>query len=848
VAASVEGRKRFEREARATSALNHPHICTLHDVGEHEGVEFLVMEVTEGETLADHLRRGALPMSDALEYAAQMADALAAAHRHGIVHRDLKPANVMLTAHGVKLLDFGLAALRPTGFEGSGVPQGSTAAGTILGTLQYMAPEQLEGKPVDGRADIFAIGAILYEMLTGRKAFRAGSSAGVVAAVLNDMPPPLTAERPEAPAPLDWLVRQCLAKVADERWQSAADLARHLRWIEASHRSGEARPVLRPARRRTTAWFAAVLGIAAVATVYWWAQREQPGTPLPYRFEIAPPAGTSYEGLFAISPDGRRVAFTATDAAGVRSLWIRPLEGLTAQRIGSTDGALHPFWSPDGGSVGFFADRKLKTVDLRTGTVRILSDTGTGAGGTWNRDGVILFADESTAIAPRSPARLRRVSASGGVATMATRVAQDAGAIQAYPHFLPDGRHYLYTQLGVSDPGIHVGRLDDDETRRILPALVTSIGPQHITIHGPVRAIYAAGHLFSLDNNDLALTARAFDVERLQLTGDAVRVAEDVEHRAPGLAAYDVSATGALIYRPLPPLSGHVRQLTWFDRAGREAGRLGDAGPYQNAALSSDGRSLLIERLAGRPGGSTIVQVDVTSGTSSPFTQGQFPIGSPDGKWLAYSGGAGTFARVTAAGKSTGGELLLRPPVHSWAGDWSTDGQHVVGTALRHDTGYDIFATVVGSGVASYPVASHLDETDPRLSPDRRWLAHAAADESRRWDVYVRPFDGSGAAVRVSRGGGRHPHWSDDGRELFYVAPDGTLMRAAVDRRPTFTVSNSVALFRRAELGAGFNNVMTGPPYVPAPDGERFLVPVAPESPAPAPVIVLTNWPSLVEP
>jgi serine/threonine protein kinase len=550
VAASIEGRKRFEREAHATSTLNHPHICTLHDVGAHEGVGFLVMEFTEGETLAARLERGALPIGEAIACAAQMADALAAAHRLGIVHRDLKPANVMLTTHGVKLLDFGLAALRPPrGLFDGGVDHGSTPPGMILGTLQYMAPEQLHGKPVDARADIFALGAILYEMLAGRKAFAADSSADAVAEVFDHTPPSLTADRPDIPAALDWAVAQCLVKSADDRWQNAADLARHLRWIEASRSAGDLQLPVRSTRRGAILWLAAAAAVATIASDS--LRRHQADVPL-YRFEILPPAGTSYDGLFALSPDGRRLAFTTIDGAAVRSLWVRPLDELTAQRIEGTEGAVHPFWSPDGGSVGFFADRKLKIVDLANGTVRMLSGTGVGGGGTWNGDGVILFADEATAATRTSPLGLRRISASGGIATPVTRVHGEAAAVHAYPHFLPDGRHYLYMQLGVDEPGVYVGRLDAEETKRILPALVTGVTPQRISVHGPVRATYAAGRLFYLDSSDLTLTAQAFDVRRLQLTGAAVRIAEKVENQGPGLSAFDVSATGALAYRPVP--------------------------------------------------------------------------------------------------------------------------------------------------------------------------------------------------------------------------------------------------------------------------------------------------------
>ncbi len=565
VAANHESRKRFEREALATSTLNHPHICTLHDVGEHEGTEFLVMELVEGETLAARLQRGALPMSEALRSAAQVTEALAAAHRHGIVHRDLKPANIMLTAHGVKLLDFGLAALRPPpGLIDGGLDKVSSAAGTILGTLQYMSPEQIQAKPIDGRSDIFAVGAVLYEMLTGRKAFDADSPAAVVAAVLDHTPQPLKNERAGVPAALEWAVAHCLTKAADERWQSAADLARQLRWIEASHTVEDPQPAFRPARRGTIVWLvvAAAAAVAAISTAYFMTERQQAGTRLTYRFEIPPPPGTSYEGPFSISPDGQRLAFTTTDVAGLRSLWIRAVDGLTARRIESADGARYPFWSPDGGSLGFFAGSKLKVVDLGTGNVRILTDTGSGGGGTWNADGVILFADESTATMRPASAGLRRVSASGGVAAPATRSG-------AFPHFLPDGRHFLYMQLGVSAPGVYVGRLDADEPKRILPALVTLVGSQRINVNGPVRATYAAGHLFYLDNSDRTVMAQAFDVRRLQLSGAAMRIAENVENPAPGLCAYDVSETGLLVYRPQPPEPDHPSQLSGFDRRNR---------------------------------------------------------------------------------------------------------------------------------------------------------------------------------------------------------------------------------------------------------------------------------------
>jgi eukaryotic-like serine/threonine-protein kinase len=587
VAASHEGRKRFEREAHATSSLNHPHICTLHDVGEHEGIEFLVMELAEGETLAARLQRGALPMIDALEWATQMTDALAAAHSQGVVHRDLKPANVMLTAHGVKLLDFGLAALRqPPGLVETAHDRSGTAAGTILGTLQYMSPEQLRGKPVDGRTDIFAVGAILYEMIAGRKAFEADSSAGIVAAVLDHTPQPLGLLRPDVPAALDRAVTQCLTKVAEERWHNAADLARHLRSIEATRTVVDPPPASQSAHRRAIAWLAlgsVVTCVGAGAITFVLMERRQAGNLVPARFEIPPPVGTSYTASFALSPEGQHLAFTTTDAAGVCSLWIRDFEKPTAQRVESAGAAVYPFWSPDGGSVGFFSDRKLKIVDLATGAVRILTDTGSGGGGAWSADGVIVFADESAGTGRRRPTGLKRISAAGGIATPVAQYG-DEQAVPAFPHFLPDGRTYLYMLLEANEPGVYVARLEADERTRILPALITALTPQRLTVNGPLRARYAAGHLFYVDSSR-ALIAQAFDVRRLHLIGDAVKIAEEVETLAPGLSAFDVSTTGLVVYRQVPPLSRHVSQPTWLDRAALQSSRVAEASRDQQFSI-----------------------------------------------------------------------------------------------------------------------------------------------------------------------------------------------------------------------------------------------------------------------
>ena len=374
----AEARERFEREARAISALSHPHVCTLFDVGAHDTGEFLVMELIDGETLEARLRRGPLSIAEALEYGAQMAEALAAAHEHGIVHRDLKPANVMLTRHGVKLLDFGLAAFR----ESINLADPAlTKQGTIFGTLRYMAPERLQGKATDERVDIFALGTILHEMLTGRAAFAAENPAAVVAAVLERDPPSVSSQREAVPPALEWTIRRCLAKRVDARWQSAADLAGHLRWIAAS-----ASVVARERKNQPWRWVAiasvaggvAIAGLAAA--LFWGARSPEPPTQA-FRYEIPPPEGTEFERMFALSPDGRRIAFTATEPGGRRTMWIRPLDALASQSIPGTDGAFYPFWSPDARFIGFFADDELKKVELATGNIELISEAGLGGGG-----------------------------------------------------------------------------------------------------------------------------------------------------------------------------------------------------------------------------------------------------------------------------------------------------------------------------------------------------------------------------------------------------------------------------------------------------------------------------------
>jgi len=850
-AARADGRARFEREARAISGLNHPHICTLYDVGRHERpatdaagpeseiIDFLVMELVEGETLAERLRRGPMVIADVLRCAIEMAEALAAAHGAGITHRDLKPANVMLTAHGVKLLDFGVAALRSSNDASGTVAAGpATAEGTIVGTLNYMAPEQLQGKPVDGRADIYALGVIVYEMLTGRRAFEADNTAGVIAAVLERRPDPLSALRPDVPRALERVVSRCLARSPVQRWQNAADLATHLQSIDPSASAAIAVPARRPLY-----WILGSLAVVAtLGTVAYFNRPTNAPTPPIYRFTIAPPDGSRYERVVSISPDGRRIAFSATDARATRMLWVHALDAVASQRIDGTQGALYPFWAPDGREVGFFADNKLKRVDLATGRVQTICDAGLGGGGTWNADGTILFAANHVV----SPTRLHRVSASGGPVVPVTE-SPELG-IHTWPHFLPDGQHYLHLRIESKRDraGVFVGQLGVAEPTPLITASLKELAGERVETENS-RAVYADGHVFFLRNR--VLLAQRFDPVRLTLLGEPTRLVDGIEQDAPGRSSFDVSSTGVLAY--ISPAARDVVQLAWFNDRGQQVGRAGDAGPYKTFAISPDGRSILVDREDEASAERRLmVRVDAGSGTSTPVRRaGTYPVWHPDGSTFVHRGGAGRpLLRVTPADGSNPAGKGLGLQLNAFPGDWSRDGRFLVGTAIRFETGSrDLFIFDVNSGVVTFPVASNSDETDPQLSPDGQWLAYAAADGSSGWDVYVRPFQRAGGVWRISRSGGRFPRWTDDGHALFYVKPDGTLTRATIASQGlAMSVSATADLFQHDALTYEFN--VPSPTYPFDVAGARFLLRLPIRQAPPQPINVILNWQALVKP
>jgi eukaryotic-like serine/threonine-protein kinase len=665
-------RQRFEREAKTISNLNHPHICVLHDVGHQDGIDYLVMECLEGETLAKRLKKGPLPLEQVLKLGAEVGDALDKAHRNGIVHRDLKPGNIMVTPTGAKLLDFGLA--KPAALMGGEAltaetvrgPSPVTEEGTIVGTFQYMSPEQVGGKEVDGRSDIFSLGAVLYETVTGKKAFEGKSQLSVASAILEKEPEPVSSIKPMTPPALDFAIKKSLAKIPGERWQNAGDLASQLRWIaEVGSQAGvRARSPAHTRMGVRTGWILAVicfLAALALATVLWTRQ------PLPVqvvRSSLLPPPNSSFLPYeFAVSPDGSRVAFVALGPDGKTALWIRALSGSGAQQLSGTDGALSPFWSPDSHGIGFFAENRLKTVDLAGGAVQTLCDAEYWFGGTWNRDGTILFA-------PELDGPIYRVRATGGAPVPVTKVSSQGGTpAHRWPFFLPDGKHFLYWLQWTSSPdedkrsGIYVGSLDSDQSKLVLPGVAGNI-------------LFASGHiLFVRDRN---LLAQPFDTSQLQTTGPAIPITEQQleAHIISFESGFTVSQNGLLVFQST---ADSPTRLVWYSPAGKELGQFSEAG-YSSPQFSPDGHFLAVASDDGLNGRYFIRVYDLKRGISTRLTEGgheQVAIWSPDGKRIAYFSPAGTFAsyEVPADGSALPQPLLRK--VRGNPSDWSPDG-HLV--------------------------------------------------------------------------------------------------------------------------------------------------------------------------
>jgi eukaryotic-like serine/threonine-protein kinase len=837
---SEEIRQRFEREAKTISQLSHPHICALYDVGNQDGTEYLVMEFLEGESLADRLLKGPLPPDQVLKHGIEIADALDKAHRQGIVHRDLKPGNVMLTKSGVKLVDFGLARFAPpvSGLSATSVlptqaGTNLTEKGTVLGTFQYMAPEQLEGKEADARTDIFALGTVLYETATGQKAFSGPSQATLIAAIIGTQPPSISSIQPMVPPALDRVVKTCLAKDPDDRWQTAHDVMLELKWVaEGGSQAGVPAPVVaRRKSRERIAWTLFAVSAAAAAVFAVGFIRRAPRPARAIRSSILLPE-KRFLNFIALAPDGERIAFVASTPGGTRSLWVRSLDGLIAQPLPGTDNADFPFWSPDGRSIGFFADGKLKRIEASGGPAVVLCDaTPNGLGGTWSREGVILFAH------PAAP--ISRISDSGGSPSPVTRLdAARHETTHRYPYFLPDGRHFLYLAANLAgapdDPGnlIHIGAIDSKEASSLIP--------------GYSNTIFAGDHL--LFQRDGSLFAQRLDAKRLRTIGAPVPIAERIAMYTPFWrdAVFCAAESGTIAYGTAVAAPS---QLLWFDRFGRQTGAVGEPAFYTSGVtgapgrirISPDGRRLAVTVFDPSTRGSDVWLYDLARGIRTRLTSGVSsnanPVWSPDGSDIVFDSDrkhqGDLYRRPTHGGGSE--EPFLEGEGQRIADDWSPDGRFVA-LEFREPKGERRVSlsilSLTGDGKLTTFFRRGINNGESRFSPDGRWLAYSS-DESGKNEIYLAPFPGPGAKWQVSTGGGSQPRWRRDGKELFYLSADLRLM--SVEIRTT-----------GATLDPGAPTVLFEPHPLPtsydaAADGQRFLIVSSGIEQSP-PITLVQNW------
>jgi serine/threonine protein kinase/Tol biopolymer transport system component len=818
-------RARFEKEARIVAGLSHPHICTLYDVGRQGDIEFLVMEYLEGQTLSERIRRGALGVEEALGIAIQIAEALSVAHQEGITHRDLKPGNVMLTKSGAKLLDFGLAkqqeTLKSRSLSTSTLPtrEEATMQGAIVGTMQYMAPEQLEGKEVTPQSDIFAFGAVLYEMLTGRKAFISDSPAGLISAIMTTAPAPISAVLPVSSPALEFALTKCLDKDPSNRWHSAHDLGDHLRWTLKS--PGATLSVSKAAPQRSL--FAkllipisVILAAAAVVLVipYLKATPDAEAVQFVLNSDIS---GAS----FAISPDGRRIVYAGrVSDTEMRALFIREMGSVTPRQLAGTEGAVAPFWSPDAKRVGFFVESALKTVGTAGEAPEKICDApGNNRAGAWNRDNVIVFSSNNV---------LSRVSSSGGTPVQLTSLnLSRAETLHTLPSFLPDGRHFLFMVYSqqIADRAIYLGSLESKETKRLL------------SVRSP--AAYSSGNLLYVDSG--ALVAQPFDPKMLTLSSSPVRVAGQV-------ANFSVSENGVLAYRAAPPPNIPVSQYVWFDRAGKQvstaAGEPGAYLPYWS--LSPDSKQVAATRIDLATSNVDIWVVDLERGISSRLTSDPLPDGdgrwSPDGLRIAYTtqekGNRDIYEkRANGIGPET---PVLNSPEPESLDDWSPDGRYIVyRTGANTNT---IYALPMFGDRKPFPVIeSEFNKDGSHVSFDSEWLAYNAI-ESGSSQVYVVSFPKPDQKRQVSIDGGVQPHWRKDNKELYYLSPAGKMMVVDMTTAPSLSSATPRVLFDTGLANPSFD----GDDYAVTPDGQRFLV-LKPLSVQPAaapqpPVTILVNW------
>jgi serine/threonine protein kinase len=840
--ASDEDRlRRFEQEARATSALNHPNILTVYDIGNHEGAPFIVAELLEGEELRERLNEGVIPSRKAIEYAQQIISGLAAAHERGITHRDLKPENLFITKDDrVKILDFGLAKLRPAKLAaGAGsevaTQKALTDPGVVMGTVGYMSPEQVRGKDADPRSDIFSFGVILYEMLTGRRPFAGDSAVELMNAILKEDVPELDGNETRISPALEKIMRRCLEKKAEQRFYSAHDLGFALDALSSgssssgNHLTTTANTLIEGKAKSSVwrgrlAWMVAglfaMISLALGVKVF-----SPPATDTrAVRLAFTPPPELAFNDAQSdaavISPDGQKITFTATSADGKSMLYVRNLDSSEVKLLPGSENALEPFWSPDSRSIAYGSNGKLKRSDLSGANAQLLCDATRLTGGSWNKDDVIVFS-------PDYGAKLSQVSAQGGEPKPATLRPDDQDVDrQRNPYFLPDGRHYLFGgNLGGNRPGIWAGSLDSPEIKQLM------------TINTPF--VYAPpGWLIFVRNE--ALVAQAFDAATLTLSGEPLPIITGQKSEIGGPRRFSVSDNGVLVWQ------GQWQrdyQLVWFDREGKQQGavdapmKVAGAGGHE-PNLSPDGKRLVVKREQ------NLWVIDLEKGTGLRITSkfSQLPVWSPDGSRILYHGNDNNIGMSVKAANGLGDvELLLFGP--NWPAAWSPDGRFIIflrrGVKTRHDMWV---LPMVGERKEYLLLNSPFDDQCPQLSPNGRWLAYST-DETGNYEIYVQSFSADGKLgadkKRVSTTGGRFPVWRRDGSELFFVAAEGQLMSSSVKTGGAeFEFATPKALFKTRMLAWGTNYHELDV----APDGQRFLIGTLIGDTKAAPPTVILNW------
>jgi len=846
VSSTPEQRQRFEREARAISRLSHPHICALYDVGREGDTEYLVMEFLEGEPLSTRLARGALPLEQTCRFGAEIADALEKAHRQGIVHRDLKPGNVMLTKTGVKLLDFGLARVTAPAVSPSDLTSNPTATvrseltqeGALLGTLAYMAPEQLEGKEADARSDVFALGTTLYEMATGRKAFSGASRASLISSILRDHPKPVSQVEPMSPRSLDRIIERCLEKDSERRWQSAADVGLELGSIA---RGELAEPAIGAARAtRAPRWLVglAAAGLAAAAVAASFALRRPAASPEPpIRFSVRPPQGARFpwvrmQNFFAASPDGRRIAFVARGADGVDALWIRTLADPLALRIAGTEGAAAPFWSPDARFLAFFADGKLKKIDASGGAAESLCDAPPGyPSGSWGSRHTILFAaltDQAVHVVPDAGGSPRAVVA-------ADPERKEVGV--AFPSFLPDGNHFLYLGRSEAEKRAYV-RLASVDGGGSQPLLTNCSRAEYVSAGAGEAGRGAAGYL--LFARDGSLYGQPFDLRRLRAAGDPFSLGQDIwQHVLIGSGPFSASGGGLLASRA----NAGPSRLVWLDRAGRETGSLESPAGYDSVRLSPEGKRVAVQRVDAHTGLHEMLIGDLSRQVLTRLDLGPIdltaPVWSPDGARIAFSVGSMRHPPspywVSLHGPATPAPIVSPAEGTQRVEDWSPDGRYLLSWGFGPSGAGHGVIDLQGERKLKIFASGNLILTDAQaqFSPDGRWIA-LCLQESGRSEVYLTPFPAAGERIRVSASGGMLPRWRRDGRELYYVSADNQLMAAPVRLGSDAQLGAPQALFRPDPSGWRDYDVTA--------DGSRFLAIVNVPVEDSGAIAVTVNW------